>query len=243
MSVGRKIEDEREAVRCLRAAARKGMSTGAWARAHGFDGRSLHAWQMNIERRGTTAPVRRRKIVPKVSSAHALVELVPAATSAVQGPGRYAVVVGALGSSSATMLRPRRCVGCLRRCGPAEPAAGRSCIRGSYAARHARRRLTQSPCAVSASTPSTGTCTSFSTSDVGSPRRCGSMVQAGACLRSGLRPAQLPPLDGDKPQIAIDGSTFASLLAGIDFTAARSGWYRRPQLEKVEKTIDTDRQV
>ena len=38
---------------------------------------------------------------------------------------------------------------------------------------------------------------------------------------------QLPPLDGDKRQVAIDGSTFASLLAGIDFTASRHGWYRR----------------
>ena len=51
---------------------------------------------------------------------------------------------------------------------------------------------------------------------------------------------QLPRFDGDKPQIAIDGATFTSLLAGIDFTAARSGWYRRPRLEKVDKTIDMD---
>jgi transposase len=34
---------------------------------------------------------------------------------------------------------------------------------------------------------------------------------------------QLPPFDGGQPQIAIDG---------IDFTAARRGWYRRPQVEK-----------
>jgi transposase len=54
---------------------------------------------------------------------------------------------------------------------------------------------------------------------------------------------QLPPFDGNKAQIAIDGSAFASLLAGIDFTAARRGWYRRPRFEKMEKTIDTDRQV
>ena len=54
---------------------------------------------------------------------------------------------------------------------------------------------------------------------------------------------QLPPLDGDKPQVAIDGSAFASLLAGIDFTAARRGWYRRARLEKALKTIDTDLQV
>ena len=68
MSVGRKIEDEREAVQCLRAAEREGMSAGAWARAHGVDGRSLHAWQMNIARRGTRAPVRQRKTLPKASS-------------------------------------------------------------------------------------------------------------------------------------------------------------------------------
>lgn len=54
---------------------------------------------------------------------------------------------------------------------------------------------------------------------------------------------QLPPFDGDKPQVSIDGSTFASLLAGIDFTAARRGWYRRLPREKVMKTIDMDCQV
>jgi transposase len=51
---------------------------------------------------------------------------------------------------------------------------------------------------------------------------------------------QLPPLDGDKPLVVIDGSTFASLLAGIDFTAARRGWYRRPRPQKMDKRIDTD---
>ena len=28
-------------------------------------------------------------------------------------------------------------------------------------------------------------------------------------------------------QVSIGGATFASLLAGIDFTASRDGWYRR----------------
>jgi len=28
-------------------------------------------------------------------------------------------------------------------------------------------------------------------------------------------------------KVQIDGATFASLLAGIDFTAARGGWFRR----------------
>jgi transposase len=54
---------------------------------------------------------------------------------------------------------------------------------------------------------------------------------------------QLPPLDGDSAQVAIDGTTFASLLAGIDFTAARRGWYRRAHVEKSSKGIDRDRQI
>ena len=45
---------------------------------------------------------------------------------------------------------------------------------------------------------------------------------------------QLPPLDGAQTQVQIDGTAFASLLAGIDFTAARRGWYRRarPDLDR-----------
>ena len=38
---------------------------------------------------------------------------------------------------------------------------------------------------------------------------------------------QLPPLGRPENRVQIDGATFASLLAGIDFTAARRGWYRR----------------
>ena len=94
LAIGRKIEDEREAVRCLREAARSGLSAGDWARAHGVDGRSLHAWQMNLGRRGTTAPRQRRKAPPKTKRAtHALVELVPAVAAASQQLGRYALVV------------------------------------------------------------------------------------------------------------------------------------------------------
>ena len=95
MSFGRKIEDEREAVRCLRAAERQGVSAGDWARTHGVDGRSLHAWQMNLARRGTKWPTKRRKASSKVTpAAHALVELVPAATPSAKGVGGYALVVG-----------------------------------------------------------------------------------------------------------------------------------------------------
>jgi transposase len=42
---------------------------------------------------------------------------------------------------------------------------------------------------------------------------------------------QVPPLDDAATQVQIDGSTFASLLAGIDFTAARRGWYRRAPVQ------------
>lgn len=38
---------------------------------------------------------------------------------------------------------------------------------------------------------------------------------------------QLPPLPEDVTRIQIDGAAFASLLAGIDFTASRKGWFRR----------------
>ena len=95
MSIGRKIEDEREAVRCLRAAERRGLSAGDWARAHGVDGRSLHAWQMNLARRGSSAPAVRRKPKAKMKrSARALVELVPTVARIGPGLGRYALVVG-----------------------------------------------------------------------------------------------------------------------------------------------------
>jgi hypothetical protein len=52
-------------------------------------------------------------------------------------------------------------------------------------------------------------------------------------------------MDGGKSKVAIDGSTFASLLAGIDFTAARRGWYRRtPGVARITtKTIDMDSQL
>lgn len=93
MSNRRKIEDERDAVGCLRAAERLALSPRDWARAHGVDGRSLHAWQMNLARRGTSSPGKRRKRTPSVA-AHALVELVPAVTPVATGAGRYALVVG-----------------------------------------------------------------------------------------------------------------------------------------------------
>ena len=95
MAVGRKIEDEREALRCLRAAERDGLSAGEWGRAHGIDGRSLRAWKMNIGRRGAPARPRTRRAKPS-QARHALIELVPATTPAVTGvgAGRYVLDIG-----------------------------------------------------------------------------------------------------------------------------------------------------
>lgn len=53
---------------------------------------------------------------------------------------------------------------------------------------------------------------------------------------------QLPAIRGDVAQVQIDGVAFAALLAGIDFTAARRGWYRRASTDTAEG-IDSRRAV
>jgi hypothetical protein len=85
MAAGRKIEDEREARACLKAA--KGENLGRWARAHGIDGRSLNAWRINLEARAKSTsrrPPRTKAALAKAALAKAapakstsLVELVP----------------------------------------------------------------------------------------------------------------------------------------------------------------------
>ena len=67
---------------------------------------------------------------------------------------------------------------------------------------------------------------------------------SGWCLLSKRLEAgsfQLPPIDGTLQQMQVDGATFASILAGIDFTAARRGWYRRLGPPTTQEGIDTDR--
>ena len=49
----RKIEDEAEARRFLLAIETEGWDIRTWARAHDVDGRSLHAWSINLARVGT----------------------------------------------------------------------------------------------------------------------------------------------------------------------------------------------
>ena len=60
MAAGRKIDDELEARRCLLAATRAAQTPGEWARGHGIDGRSLHAWKINFEKGRSSAPRARR---------------------------------------------------------------------------------------------------------------------------------------------------------------------------------------
>lgn len=66
---------------------------------------------------------------------------------------------------------------------------------------------------------------------------------SGWCLLSKRLEAgsfQLPPITGEVAQVQIDGMAFAALLAGIDFTAARRGWYRRHRKESIAE-IDSAR--
>lgn len=79
----RKIEDEREARACLKAAKAAGLKPGEWARDHGIDGRSLNAWRVNLAR----GEAGRRSAIIKTG----LVELVPAPLS--RSEARYVVRV------------------------------------------------------------------------------------------------------------------------------------------------------
>jgi transposase-like protein len=55
--VRRKIKNIEEAQLCIEAAAACGKSRAEWARDHGIDPRSLHAWWLNLERRSARTPV------------------------------------------------------------------------------------------------------------------------------------------------------------------------------------------
>lgn len=107
--VGRKIINEQDARRCLRAARSTRGGVAAWARAHGVDGRSLNAWRVNLGRRGVT---RVRAVAPR------MVELVPAAPRAtVRTP--YVLRVGGVELEVGDDFEPeslRRLVGLLKSC-------------------------------------------------------------------------------------------------------------------------------
>lgn len=96
----RKIEDEAEARRCLLTIETEGWDIRTWARAHDVDGRSLHAWSINLARVGTTMPrgAGRRDHVALAPRVNGLVELVPnratRMTPSSANTGRYVLEVG-----------------------------------------------------------------------------------------------------------------------------------------------------
>lgn len=101
----RKIADEAEARGALAAVARSGKGLGAWARAHGIDGRSLHAWDLALKRRG------------KKAGRAKLIELIPSTTMVARA--RYVLRVGEVEFEFGDDAREetlRRVIGVLRSC-------------------------------------------------------------------------------------------------------------------------------
>ena len=84
----RKIRSEDDARRCLASAEASGRPRAAWAREHGVDPRSLHAWHVNLAR-GRRAPGPREPLAS--AQGLRLVELVAASRSA---PEPYRVRCG-----------------------------------------------------------------------------------------------------------------------------------------------------
>lgn len=62
----RKVRDEADARACLGAVSRSGRTLKAWANENGVDGRSLHMWQLNLERSEDheVPPLRLVELVP-----------------------------------------------------------------------------------------------------------------------------------------------------------------------------------
>ena len=89
----RKVESASEARRCLSAVKASGLSVKEWARPRGIDGRSLHAWQMNLERAAKPAAKRQRRSAStaRVTASTQLVELVPSETGC---SSRYVLRIG-----------------------------------------------------------------------------------------------------------------------------------------------------
>ncbi len=123
---GRKIGNEQEARRLLRAAHTAGVGRAAWARSQGIDARSLNAWRVNLGRPGGVAP-RPRSQVRAVTPT--LVELVPMPASATSAgarapgsserPARYVLRVAGVSLELGDDFNEqtvRRLVGLLRSC-------------------------------------------------------------------------------------------------------------------------------
>jgi hypothetical protein len=111
----RKVQDEDDAKDCIERMKASGLTLAAWARAEGVDGRSLHAWNVNLVRGGVG--VRRKASPAKRGRRMRLVELVP--ITAPSPSSRYVVRLAQLELEvdaqfdEATL---RRLVGVLRSC-------------------------------------------------------------------------------------------------------------------------------
>lgn len=111
----RKIQDETEAREHIAKMRESRLTLAAWARSAGIDGRSLHAWNVNLSRGDSNAA---RK-APKVRKARdvKLVELVPTSTGARSA--RYTVQVGQFALDVDAQFEEatlRRLIGVLRSC-------------------------------------------------------------------------------------------------------------------------------
>jgi hypothetical protein len=119
MPAGRKIEDEKEARRCLTAATHSGATMRDWARAQGIDGRSLRAWAINLGRRGARAASARQERKGQ-SARSGLVELVPVGSrSVVASTARYVLEVAGGRvefGDDASVVTLRRVLEALRSC-------------------------------------------------------------------------------------------------------------------------------
>jgi len=111
----RKIQDETEAREHIAKMRESGLTLTAWARSAGIDGRSLHAWNVNLSRRDSNASRKTTKV--RKAREIKLVELVP--MSSVARSTRYIVQVGQLAIDVDAQFEEttlRRLIGVLRSC-------------------------------------------------------------------------------------------------------------------------------
>ena len=111
----RRMRDEADARSCIAALGESGMSTAAWCRSQGVDGRSIRAWTINVERGAGRAGK------PKAANRVQLIELVP--VSPPRGPARYVVRVGRRSSSTTSSPSPHCNVTDQRRRDASKPPA------------------------------------------------------------------------------------------------------------------------
>jgi len=88
----RKIQNEAEARECIAKMKESGLTSAQWARSAGIDGRSLHAWNVNLAR--GSAGFRPRAGTARGTQRMKLVELVP--VEVPSSASRYVVRVGQL---------------------------------------------------------------------------------------------------------------------------------------------------